>query len=99
MSLVVASHIPKHAFPVRVMFVNGVIEQGVVFIRPDQRVLDLMCDERGFFPFQRNSGLTFVNKASIIHIEEVLFEGLARNDQRFPGIDLEFLNATWPQLS
>ena len=51
---------------------DGTVLNGAMFMHADQRVLDIVNDERGFIPFASFDGpLKVINKAMIAHITPI----------------------------
>lgn len=84
--------IEKHTVPVRVLFPDGAHKNGLIFLRQGQRVMDLLSDERPFFPLKTVTSTMLINKNNISAIE--LVEPEAPEDQRklFPPFDWKTLD-------
>ena len=62
--------IKKAKCPVVVKLVDGEIATGYVYLQADERLVDMMNDERLFLPFEADDKDMFViNKASISKIK------------------------------
>ena len=76
--------IPKYRIPVRISLVQEESVLGIVFLRQEQRILDMLCEPNPFFPVSTKTGMFLVNKQSVIKLE-VLDEGyVAENRDNFP---------------
>ncbi len=85
--------IPKYGLPVRVSIMGETSDLlGVVYVRQDQRVLDMLCDVRPFFPLQTKERLVLVNKAAVSLITMLDREQVEQAPDQFPGINLAWLN-------
>ena len=83
--------LPKHSIPVRVSMINNVQLLGVVYVHHDQRILDLLCDNRSFFPIRTKSGLSLLNKNSVAQVEVFTMEDTLDKQELFPEFDLAYL--------
>ncbi len=65
-----ATHITqKTRTEVELTLADGRLLAGVLFMHDDQRVLDIVNDDRAFIPFEDADGqLTVINKSMIAHI-------------------------------
>jgi hypothetical protein len=65
--------ISKNKLPVRVEFEGGLVKYGFVFLRNNQRALDMFCDDRRFIPLETKTGIVLINKNTILAV--ALLEG------------------------
>ena len=86
--------LPKHSIPVRINMTNNVQLLGVVYVNHDQRILDLLCDTRSFFPLRTKGGLSLLNKNSVAQVEVFTVEETLDKKELFPEIDLAYLKTT-----
>jgi hypothetical protein len=64
--------LPKRKIEVAVELVDGARVDGVLFVSPQGRILDLLNDERWFLPFETvEGGLTFLRKDAIRRVTPV----------------------------
>ncbi len=65
-----ATHVTqKTKTEVELTLTDGSVLAGVLFMHADQRVLDIVNDDRAFIPFEDADGqLTVINKSMIAHI-------------------------------
>ena len=83
----------KFRLPVRIDLMGGNESVlGVVHVRQDQRVIDMLCDERPFFPVDTKEGLLVINKAAIAKIIVADREKVVSSPDVFPGVDLDALD-------
>ena len=88
------NRIHKFRLPVRIHLIgetNDVL--GVVHVRQDQRVVDMLCDQRSFFPVQTREGLLIVGKAAVAKLFVVDREKASQDPDLFPDIDLAALDS------
>lgn len=89
-------HLPKHSVPVRVSLTDGSQVFGVVYVRQGQRILDMLCDERAFFPLKSSSGVSLVSKNSVMKVEVMTVAEIVNQEDLFPGVNLTYLkNNNW----
>lgn len=82
---------PKYKIPVRIRFTDQTTLIGAVFVRQGQRVLDMICDERPFFPVALTTGVTFANKAQIRQIDVLGLPEIVDMRDSLPEFDLNFV--------
>ena len=62
----------KSRTEVEIALTDGTVWTGAVFLRGDQRVLDIVNDDRRFVPFATTNGpIRVINKQVIAHITEI----------------------------
>ncbi len=83
--------IAKYNIPSRLFFANEFSIYCVVFVRQDQRVSDMLCDGRAFFPVQTTEGVSLINKSHVLRLEVMSKERIAENLHLFPNLDFYFL--------
>jgi hypothetical protein len=81
------NHIPKYKIPVRISLAQEESVLGVIFIRQEQRILDMLCDPNPFFPVSTKTGLFLINKASVSKVEVLDREYIVEHKENFPAID------------
>jgi hypothetical protein len=82
-------HIPKYKIPVRIALLDDDSVLGVVFVRQEQRVIDMLCDQRPFFPVNAREGVLVVNKSAVIKVEVLEKEFVLQNSDSFPDFDVQ----------
>ena len=76
--------IPKYRIPVRISLVQEESVLGIVFVRQEQRILDMLCEPNPFFPVNTKAGLFLVSKQSVIKIEVLDANYIAAHQENFP---------------
>jgi hypothetical protein len=76
--------IPKYRIPVRISLVQEESVLGIVFVRQEQRILDMLCEPNPFFPVNTKTGLFLVNKRSVIKLEVLDADYVAAHQDNFP---------------
>ena len=87
---------PKFGVPVRIAMVDGTLIIGMVFVRQNQRVIDVVCDVRNFFPIKTNAGVSLLNKQHAVQIHLLSIEEIIEKIDLFPEVDIHYLrNNSW----
>ena len=87
---------PKFNVPVRIEMSDGLGMYCVVFVRQNQRVIEMLCDERGFIPVQTNEGISLLNKSHILRIGIMTKDEIAEKSELFPSVSFYYLeNNSW----
>jgi len=87
---------PKFNIPARIDLSNGVSMYCVVFVRQNQRVIEMLGDERTFIPVQTNDGVSLLNKAHILRLEILTKAEIKENSELFPNVSFYYLdNNAW----
>lgn len=81
--------IPKYRIPVRISLVQEESVLGIVFLRQEQRILDMLCEPKAFFPVNTKTGMFLVNKQSVIKLEVLDENYIAAHQENFPDNDDE----------
>ena len=76
--------IPKYSIPVRISLLQEESVLGIVFLRQEQRILDMLCEPNPFFPVSTKTGLFLVNKRSVIKLEVLDANYVAAHQDNFP---------------
>ena len=85
--------IPKYGLPVRVSIMGETADLlGVVFVRQEQRVIDMLCDGRPFFPLRTKERLMLINKSAVSTISMLEREYVEEALDLFPGLELAALD-------
>jgi hypothetical protein len=79
--------IPKYRIPVRISLVQEESVLGIVFLRQEQRILDMLCEPKPFFPVDTKTGMFLVNKLSVIKLEVLDETYIADHQESFPAND------------
>jgi hypothetical protein len=80
-------HIPKYRIPVRLSLLEEGTLLGIIFVRQEQRVIDMLCDQRPFFPVSTKTGMLLVNKSFVVKIDVLELEFILQNQDSFPDVD------------
>jgi hypothetical protein len=78
------TRIPKYRIPVRISLVQEESVLGIVFLRQEQRILDMLCEPTPFFPVNTKTGMFLVNKQSVIKLEVLGKDFVAAHRDNFP---------------
>ncbi|MGR3593961.1 MAG: DUF6812 domain-containing protein [Limimaricola soesokkakensis] len=85
--------IPKYGLPVRVSIAGETADlMGVVYVRQEQRVIDMLCDSRPFFPLRTKERLVLINKSTVSRISVLEREDVEAFLDLFPGLELAALD-------
>ena len=76
--------IPKYRIPVRIALAQDEAVLGTVFVRQEQRILDMLREPKPFFPVRTRTGLFFVSKQSVIKVEVLDEDYVAEHREDFP---------------
>lgn len=87
---------PKFGVPVRIAMADRTQIIGVVFVRQNQRVIEVLCDERTFFPIETVGGVRLLNKRHVAQVDLMRIEEILEKRDLFPDIDVQYLSkANW----
>lgn len=81
------NRIPKYKIPVRISLVQEESVLGIVFLRQEQRILDMLCEPNAFFPVNTKTGMFLVNKQSVIKLEVLDASYIEAHQENFPEND------------
>jgi hypothetical protein len=84
------NHIPKYKIPVRISLLQEESVLGVIFIRQEQRILDMLCDQHRFFPVSTKTGMLLLNKSSVVKVELLETDYILAHEDQFPQADEKF---------
>ena len=76
--------IPKYRIPVRISLVQEESVLGIVFVRQEQRILDMLCEPNPFFLVNTKTGLFLVNNQSVIKMEGLDANFIEAHQENFP---------------
>lgn len=85
---------PKFGIPVRIAMSDRTQIIGVVFVRQNQRIIEMLCDERIFFPIETTGGLRLLNKQHVAQVDLLPLEEILAKRDLFPDIDVQYLSET-----
>jgi hypothetical protein len=83
-------HIPKYKIPVRITMAQEESVLGVIFIRQEQRILDMLCEQKQFFPVSTKTGMFLINKQSVVKVEVLEADYIAQHRENFPEAEFKF---------
>ena len=82
----------KHRAEVELTMHDGVTRSGSIYLCPQQRIVDIMNDERKFLPFEDDAGeVNVVNKSCIANIR-IRDQAIDRPEPIRPAIGNAHLN-------
>jgi hypothetical protein len=84
--------IEKHTVPVRVQFPDGSYKNGLMFLRQGQRVLDVLCENKDFFPLKTLTNLALVNKNNVSAIDLLDRDAFEAQKSLFPPFQWQALD-------
>ena len=82
---------PKFGIPVRIAMADRTQIIGVVFVRQNQRVIEVLCDDRSFFPIETTGGVRLLNKQHVAQVDLMTIEEILEQRDLFPDIDVHYL--------
>ncbi|MGI3213404.1 hypothetical protein ACROSR_20210 [Roseovarius tibetensis] len=84
---------PKHCIPVKATLEDGSQYYGGVHVMQQQRILDLLCDERDFIPFSLRDRIILVNKSKIVRLDILEMSEIKEKKDILPEVNFDYLNA------
>lgn len=84
---------PKHLIPVKATLQNGSRHFGGVHVSQDQRVLDVLCDDRDFIPFRLKDRTILLNKSWLVQIDLLGLAEITEMQDILPEVNLDYLKA------
>lgn len=82
--------IPKYKIPVRISLAQEESVLGIIFIRQEQRILDMLCEQKQFFPVSTKTGLYLINKTSVVKVEVLEKDYIKEHQENFPEGEFKF---------
>lgn len=87
---------PKFAVPVRIDLTAGDGMYCAVFLRQNQRIVEMICDDRRFFPVRTRDKIMLVNKDHVVRIEIMTQEEMKLKAEFLPPLDMYYIdNNSW----
>ena len=87
---------PKFGIPVRIAMSDRTQIIGLVFVRQNQRITEMLCDERVFFPIETIGGVRLLNKQHVAQVDLLPLEEILEKRDLFPEVDVQYLsNTNW----
>lgn len=87
--------IPKYCIPVRMMLEDGKQHLGGIHVRQNQRILDVLCDERPFLPVNLRDKTILLNKSKVVQIDILDISEISGMLDILPEINLDYLKANY----
>ena len=84
---------PKFCVPVKITLEDGTQHFGGVHVRQNQRILDVLCDERPFLPFKLRDKTVLLNKSKLLQVEILELADISQMQDILPEVNLDYLNA------
>lgn len=84
---------PKFCVPVKITLEDGSQHFGGVHVRQNQRILDVLCDERPFLPFRLRDKTILLNKSKLLQVEILELADISEMQDILPELNLDYLNA------
>jgi hypothetical protein len=92
-------HIPKYRIPVRISLADKESMLGVIFIRQEQRILDMLCEQKPFFPVRTKTGMFLINKSTVEKVEVLEKQFILDHQEHFPETDFKVGFETHAELT
>ncbi len=84
---------PKYCVPVKATLENGSQHFGGVHVSQNQRVLDVLCDDRPFIPFQLRDGTILLNKSKVVQVDLLEISEITELKDILPEVNIDYLKA------
>lgn len=84
---------PKYCVPVKATLENGNQYFGGFHVVQNQRILDVLCDDRPFIPFKLRDKTILLNKSRILQIDLLSMEDVYEMIDVLPEMNLDYLEA------
>ncbi len=84
---------PKYCVPVKATIEDGSQHFGGILVRQDQRVLDVLCDDRPFLPFRLREKTILLNKSKLVQVDLLRLDEITNMQNVLPEVDLDYLRA------
>lgn len=84
---------PKYCVPVKATLENGTQHYGGLHVRQNQRILDVLCDERPFIPFKLRDRTILLNKSKLVQVDLLEMEEISEMQDVLPELNLDYLKA------
>lgn len=82
---------PKYCVPVKITLDTGDQHFGGVHLRQNQRVLEVLCDERAFLPVRLIDRTILLNKSHLVQVDLLKLTEITEMLDILPDLDLEYL--------
>ncbi|MEX1233895.1 MAG: hypothetical protein WEB56_02790 [Roseovarius sp.] len=84
---------PKYCVPVKATLDNGTQHFGGLHVSQNQRVLDVLCDDRPFIPFKLRDRTILLNKSRLVQIDLLEMSEISELRDVLPEVNIDYLNA------
>jgi hypothetical protein len=84
---------PKFCVPVKATLENGSQYFGGVHVSQNQRILDVLCDDRPFIPFKLRDRTILLNKSKLVQVDLLDMTEISDMTDVLPELNLDYLKA------
>jgi hypothetical protein len=84
---------PKHLIPVKATLQDGSQHFGGVHVSQNQRVLDVLCDDRDFIPFKLKDRTILLNKSRLVQVDLLGLAEITEMQDILPEVNTDYLKA------
>lgn len=84
---------PKYCIPVKATIENGSQHFGGVHVNQNQRILDVLCDDRPFIPFTLRDRTILLNKSKLVQVDILTMSEITEMQDVLPELNLDYLKA------
>ncbi len=84
---------PKHLIPVKATLQTGSQHFGGLHVSQNQRVLDVLCDERDFIPFKLKDRTILLNKSWLVQVDLLGLAEITEMQDILPEVNIDYLKA------
>lgn len=84
---------PKFCVPVKATLENGSQYFGGVHVSQNQRILDVLCDDRPFIPFKLRDRTILLNKSKLVQVDLLDMTEISEMADVLPELNLDYLKA------
>lgn len=84
---------PKYCIPVKLTLEGGAQHYGGIHVRQDQRILDVLCDERPFLPVALRERTILLNKSKLVQIDLLEMSEISEMEDILPELNMDYLKS------
>ena len=84
---------PKYCIPVKLTLEGGIQHYGGIHVRQDQRILDVLCDERQFVPIALQERTILLNKSKLVQIDLLTISEITEKENILPEVNIDYLKS------
>ena len=81
----------KFGVPVRIAMSDKTQIIGLIFVRQNQRVIEVLCDDRAFFPVKTIGSVRLLNKQHVVQLDLLPIKEILEKRDLFPEVDVNYL--------